>query len=152
DAGVDGLAARAGVVTGTVAVTVGAAGEGMVAGDAVNTAARVQAAADAGTVLVDEGTWQVVQAAVGFVSAGAHALKGKAEPLSLWRAERVLSGVGGAQRIESRRCPRSVPKQDLYKRGGGRDDRQRSRTHRATVGGGAVGGQRTGRSSALRRP
>jgi class 3 adenylate cyclase len=49
----DGLAARAGVVTGPVAVTVGATGEGMVAGDAVNTAARVQAAAEPGSGLVD---------------------------------------------------------------------------------------------------
>ncbi|MEJ7706549.1 MAG: adenylate/guanylate cyclase domain-containing protein [Nocardioidaceae bacterium] len=47
--GAEGLAARAGVVTGAVAVTVGATGEGMVAGDAVNTAARVQAAADPGS-------------------------------------------------------------------------------------------------------
>src|ERR1022692_3399745 len=44
--GIPGLAARAGVVTGEVAVTLGAVGEGMVAGDAVNTAARVQSAAD----------------------------------------------------------------------------------------------------------
>ena len=43
DLGVPELAARAGVVTGEVAVTLGAAGEGMVAGDAVNTASRVQA-------------------------------------------------------------------------------------------------------------
>lgn len=46
--GVNGLlrlSARAGVVTGEVAVTIGAIGEGMVAGDAVNTAARVQAEA-----------------------------------------------------------------------------------------------------------
>src|SRR3954447_4037450 len=43
-----GLSARAGVVTGEVAVTLGATNEGMVAGDAVNTAARVQAAAAAG--------------------------------------------------------------------------------------------------------
>ena len=47
-AGVPGLAARAGVVTGEVAVMLGAAGEGMVAGDAVNTAARVQGAAEPG--------------------------------------------------------------------------------------------------------
>jgi class 3 adenylate cyclase len=39
--GVPGLAARTGVVTGEVAVTLGAVGEGMVAGDAVNTASRV---------------------------------------------------------------------------------------------------------------
>jgi class 3 adenylate cyclase len=44
EAGMAGLAARAGAVTGEVAVTLGATGEGMVAGDAVNTAARVQAA------------------------------------------------------------------------------------------------------------
>jgi class 3 adenylate cyclase len=54
--GVAGLSARAGVVTGEVAVTLGATGEGMVAGDAVNTAARVQAAAQAGSVLVDDAT------------------------------------------------------------------------------------------------
>ena len=56
-----GLAARAGVVTGEVAVTVGAEGQGMVAGDAVNTAARVQSAATPGTVWVDDrprGGWQ----------------------------------------------------------------------------------------------
>src|SRR5262249_28113184 len=45
EAGVPGLAARCGVVTGEVAVTLGVVGEGMVAGDAVNTAARVQSAA-----------------------------------------------------------------------------------------------------------
>ncbi|MBA3264778.1 MAG: AAA family ATPase, partial [Nocardioidaceae bacterium] len=100
EAGVAGLAARAGVVTGSVAVTVGATGEGMVAGDAVNTAARVQAAAEPGVVLVDEGTWRVAQAAVGFLPAGEHALKGKVEPVALWKADRVLSGVGGAQRID----------------------------------------------------
>jgi class 3 adenylate cyclase len=38
EAGVPGLAARAGVVTGAVAVTLSAANQGMVAGDAVNTA------------------------------------------------------------------------------------------------------------------
>ena len=40
ESGAPGLAARAGVVTGEVAVTVGATHEGMVAGDAVNTAAH----------------------------------------------------------------------------------------------------------------
>ena len=40
--GVAGLRARAGVMTGEAAVTIGAEGEGMVAGDLVNTASRVQ--------------------------------------------------------------------------------------------------------------
>ena len=42
------LTARAGVLTGEAAVTVGAQGQGMVAGDLVNTASRIQSAADAG--------------------------------------------------------------------------------------------------------
>src|SRR5215467_885639 len=86
EAGVPGLAARAGVVTGEVAVTLGATNEGMVAGDAVNTAARVQAAAEPGTVLVDGATQRLAGGGVGFSDAGEHALKGKAEPQRLWRA------------------------------------------------------------------
>ena len=100
-----GLAARAGVVTGSVAVTIGAQGQGMVAGDAVNTAARVQSIAETGTVLVDEGTWRVARAAVGFIDAGRHELKGKADAVPLWRADRVMSGVGGAQRVDGLEAP-----------------------------------------------
>ena len=48
------LKARAGVLTGEAAVTIGAEGQGMVAGDLVNTASRIQSAADPGTVLVGE--------------------------------------------------------------------------------------------------
>jgi class 3 adenylate cyclase/predicted ATPase len=105
-AGVPGLAARAGVVTGEVAVTLGAAGEGMVAGDAVNTAARVQAAAGPGQVLTDGATRRLAERAIGFADAGAHALKGKAEPEPLWRATWVLSGgAGGMQRVDGLEAP-----------------------------------------------
>jgi class 3 adenylate cyclase len=104
-AGVPGLAARAGVVTGAVAVTLGAVGEGMVAGDAVNTAARVQAAAEPGSVLVDAATQRLAAAGVGFAGAGERALKGKAEPVQLWRAVRVLAGVGGSQRVDGLEAP-----------------------------------------------
>jgi class 3 adenylate cyclase/predicted ATPase len=94
-----GLAARCGVVTGEVAVTLGAVNEGMVAGDAVNTASRVQAVADPGCVLADEATVRLAGAGVGFADAGEHQLKGKADPQHLWRATRVLAGVGGTQRV-----------------------------------------------------
>src|SRR3984957_12282863 len=98
EAGAPGLTARAGIVTGEVAVTLGAAHEGMVAGDAVNTGSRVQAAAEPGQVLVDGATQRLAGAGVGFADAGEHVLKGKAKPQRLWRATRVLSGVGGGQR------------------------------------------------------
>ena len=60
--------------SGEVAVTLGAVGEGMVAGDAVNTAARVQAAAGPGSVLVDGATQRLAAAGVGFADAGEHHL------------------------------------------------------------------------------
>ena len=105
EVGVPGLAARAGVVTGEVAVSLGAAHEGMVAGDAVNTAARVQAAAEPGTVLADGATYRLAGRGVGFAEAGEHHVKGKAEPQRLWRATRVLSAVGGAQRVDGLEAP-----------------------------------------------
>ena len=105
EAGVPGLAARAGVVTGEVAVTLGATHEGMVAGDAVNTAARVQAAAGPGQVLVDGATQRLAGGGVRFADAGEQALKGKAEPVRLWRGVRVLAGVGGSQRVDGLEAP-----------------------------------------------
>jgi class 3 adenylate cyclase len=52
--GAPGLQARAGVLTGEAAVNLGAAGQGMVAGDLVNTASRIQSVADPGSVFVGE--------------------------------------------------------------------------------------------------
>ena len=99
------LAARAGVVTGEVAVTLGAVGEGMVAGDAVNTAARVQGVATPGSVFVDETTYRLTGPAVAFRAAGDFALKGKSLEVPLWVAERVVSGVGGEQRVDGLEAP-----------------------------------------------
>ena len=104
-AGVPALAARVGVVTGEVAVTLGAAGQGMAAGDAVNTAARVQAAATPGQVWVDETTHRLAAAAVGFTDRGEHQLKGKSRPTRLWAATRVLAGVRGEQRVDGLEAP-----------------------------------------------
>ena len=105
DAAAPGLAARAGVVTGEVAVTLGAVGEGMVAGDAVNTAARVQSAAEPGWVLADATTQRLAGSAIAFAEAGPYRLKGKTDPARLWRAMRVLSGVGGVQRVDGLEAP-----------------------------------------------
>jgi class 3 adenylate cyclase/tetratricopeptide (TPR) repeat protein len=90
------LRLRAGVLTGEAAVTVGAQGQGMVAGDLVNTAARIQSAADPGTVLVGDATRRSSEQAIVYEDAGTHELKGKAEPTELFRALRVASGRRGA--------------------------------------------------------
>ena len=103
--GAPDLALRVGIVTGPVAVTLGAVGEGMVAGDAVNTAARVQATAEAGTVWVDHETRGLAAAAVAFDDMGEHALKGKSEPVRLFRAGAVVAAVGGAQRVDGLEAP-----------------------------------------------
>jgi class 3 adenylate cyclase/tetratricopeptide (TPR) repeat protein len=99
------LRARAGVLTGEAAVTVGAQGQGMVAGDLVNTASRIQSAAEPGTVLVGESTKHASEAAVAYDDVGEHELKGKATPMRLWRALRVVAGVKGAQRVAGLEAP-----------------------------------------------
>ena len=92
------LRLRAGVLTGEAAVTLGAEGQGMIAGDLVNTSSRIQSAAEPGTVLVGDSTRRASEAAIAYVDAGVHELKGKAEPVQLWRALRVTAGRGGAQK------------------------------------------------------
>jgi class 3 adenylate cyclase/predicted ATPase len=99
------LAARAGVLTGEAAVTLGAEGEGMVAGDLVNSASRIQSAAEPGNVLVGERTRRASEAAIAYEAAGSHELKGKAEPVPLFRALRVIGSRGGAVRSEGLEPP-----------------------------------------------
>ena len=60
------------MVTGEVVVTVGATHEGMVAGDAVNTASRVQSAAPPGAVWVDAQTRSLAGPSVDFTDVGEH--------------------------------------------------------------------------------
>ncbi|MGA8667672.1 MAG: adenylate/guanylate cyclase domain-containing protein, partial [Candidatus Dormiibacterota bacterium] len=96
--GAPGLQARIGVLTGEAAVNLDASGQAMVAGDLVNTASRVQSAAAPGTVLVGESTRQATEAAIVYDDTGAHEVKGKGEPLRLWRANRVVAGRGGSMR------------------------------------------------------
>jgi class 3 adenylate cyclase/tetratricopeptide (TPR) repeat protein len=104
EVGDPGLRARAGVVTGQAAA-MESAHEGLVVGDRVNTASRVQSAAAPGSVLVDEVTRQVSSAAIVFEDAGEHSVKGKAEPLRLYRVVRVVAGIGGSERSEGFDAP-----------------------------------------------
>jgi class 3 adenylate cyclase/tetratricopeptide (TPR) repeat protein len=103
--GLPELAVRAGVVTGEVSATVGATDQGLVAGDPVNTASRVQAAAQPGQVWVDANTRALTAAAITYADVGEHVLKGKAEPVQLFRAGAVVAGVGGLQRVDGLEAP-----------------------------------------------
>ena len=99
------LQARAGVLTGEAAVTLGAEGQGMVAGDLVNTASRIQSAAQPGTVLVGNATRRASEAAVAYADAGEHALKGKTEPVQLSQALHVRAQRRGEGRSVGLEAP-----------------------------------------------
>jgi class 3 adenylate cyclase/tetratricopeptide (TPR) repeat protein len=99
------IAARAGVLTGEAAVTIGAVDQGMVAGDLVNTASRLQSVAVPGTVLVGEATERAASKAIVFEPAGEQTLKGKTAPVPAWRAIRVVAERGGRRRAETLEAP-----------------------------------------------
>ena len=105
EVGLPDLRARAGVLTGSAAVDVGAEGEGMVLGDTVNTASRLQSIAEPGTVLVDDITRWGSEAAVAYEEAGTHQVKGREQPVRAWRALRIVAGAGGARRMVGLEAP-----------------------------------------------
>ncbi len=100
-----GIQARCGILTGEAAVTIGATNQGMVAGDLVNTASRLQSVAQPGSVLVGESTHRAASAAIVFEAAGEQILKGKESPVPAWRAVRVVGERGGRNRSEQLEAP-----------------------------------------------
>jgi predicted ATPase/class 3 adenylate cyclase len=93
-----GAAVRIGITTGEALVTRDARpleGEGMAAGDVVNTAARLQAAAPEGGILVDTATYNATEHAIEYREAEPVEAKGKADPVPVWEvvAPRARLGV-----------------------------------------------------------
>jgi class 3 adenylate cyclase/predicted ATPase len=105
EVGMAELRVRAGVLTGQAAVDLGAEAEGMVLGDTVNTASRLQALAEPGTVLVDEVTRRASEAAIAYEDGGTHEVRGRAQPVRAFRALRVVAGTGGARRRAGLEAP-----------------------------------------------
>jgi class 3 adenylate cyclase/tetratricopeptide (TPR) repeat protein len=105
EVGAPELRARAGVLTGEAAVTIGAEGQGMVAGDLVNTASRVQSVADPGTVYVGESTRRSTEQTIVYAEAGSFELKGKEGLTPLWTAQRVVSGLRGSLKSQGLEAP-----------------------------------------------
>ena len=94
------LRLRVGILTGQAAVELDAVAEGMVIGDAINTASRIQSVAEPGSVLVDDVTRAVTERAIAYEDAGEHSVKGKTEPVHTWRALRVIAALGGVGRTD----------------------------------------------------
>ncbi|MDQ2952319.1 MAG: AAA family ATPase [Chloroflexota bacterium] len=96
---------RIGVNTGEALVVLAARpseGEGMAAGDVVNTAARLQANAPVNGILVGEETYRATRQTIEYQDAAPIVAKGKAEPVRVWIAVRARPG---ASRRELSRTP-----------------------------------------------
>jgi class 3 adenylate cyclase len=90
------LEVRIGVNSGEVIAPLApAAGGPLVTGDAVNVAARLEQAADPGSILVGERTWLAARSAFGFGDPVALELKGKAEPVT---ARRLIAAAPESRR------------------------------------------------------
>jgi class 3 adenylate cyclase/tetratricopeptide (TPR) repeat protein len=99
------LRLRVGVNSGEVAYGLTDDGQWRISGDAVNVAARLQAAAQPGTVLIGEGTALAVAEAIAVEPPVELELKGKAEPIRAWRAVTLLPQRSRERAMGALRAP-----------------------------------------------
>ena len=95
--GEGGLEIRIAVNTGEAVVSLDAQpgrGEAMVAGDVVNTAARLQTAAPVNGVLVGEQTYRSTKDCISYQATEPLQVKGKELPVRAWLAEKTTTAVG----------------------------------------------------------
>jgi tetratricopeptide (TPR) repeat protein len=100
------LHVRVGVNTGEALVSLGAdplQGEGIAAGDVVNTAARLQTAAAVDGILVGEATHRATERAIEYRVADAVEAKGKIDPVAAWEVVQARSryGVDITRRVDT---------------------------------------------------
>ena len=89
------LRVRIGVNTGEVVVAADRHSEGVI-GDVVNTAARLEGVAPVGSVLVGQATFRATRGLFDYQPLAPVRVKGKAEPLAVWRAASARSRLGVA--------------------------------------------------------
>jgi class 3 adenylate cyclase/predicted ATPase len=98
DAAIDvGLELRIGITTGEALIALDAdpaSGQAVAAGDVVNTAARLQAAAPVNGIVVDEATYRATREVITYEPAPPVEAKGKAEPVQVWLAHEARSRFG----------------------------------------------------------
>jgi class 3 adenylate cyclase/tetratricopeptide (TPR) repeat protein len=100
------LHVRVGVNTGEALISLGVhplQGEGMAAGDVVNTAARLQTSAPVDGILVGETTYRATVRAVEYRAGAPVDAKGKSEPVPAWEAVEARSryGVDLTRRVDT---------------------------------------------------
>ena len=101
----EGLEVRIAVTSGEALVRLGAqplAGEGMAAGDVVNAAARLQAAAPVNGILVGERVFRATRHVIDYRARRPVRAKGRARPMPVWEAVRARSRFGVDIRGEGR--------------------------------------------------
>ena len=103
--GLAGLTLRAGVNSGPTSVGPGGNEQGLVVGDLVNVASRLQSIAEPRTVFVGEATEAVTSRSIDYEFEGERSVKGKKDVVPAWRALRVASMVGGRDDDEIRHPP-----------------------------------------------
>jgi class 3 adenylate cyclase/tetratricopeptide (TPR) repeat protein len=98
------LAVRIGVATGEVLVNLDARperGESLVAGDVVNTAARLQTSAEPGMVAVGQRTHQLTHSRLDYASLAPVEVKGKAAAVERWQARGARAHPGTEAGVRS---------------------------------------------------
>ena len=97
-----GLRIRIGIETGEAVVALGArpaAGEGIVTGDVVNTASRLQGIAPVGGIAVGEQTYRATRDVFEYEGLDAATVKGKADALPVWRPRAARARFGSDLRV-----------------------------------------------------
>src|SRR5919204_2017789 len=110
------LSIRIGVNTGEALLVIGSNPSleyGMAAGDAINTAARIQSAAPVNGVMVGELTYQATREVIEYEDAEAIAAKGKAEPVPVWVAVRPLEVAERGRAVEGHLVGRDAELEEL---------------------------------------
>jgi class 3 adenylate cyclase/tetratricopeptide (TPR) repeat protein len=96
------LSIRTGINTGKVVAGDPATGSTFVTGDAVNLGARLEAAAGPGEILIGDSTYHLVRDAVLVEPVDPLTVKGKADPVTVWRVLGVVAGAPAvARRLDS---------------------------------------------------
>jgi class 3 adenylate cyclase/tetratricopeptide (TPR) repeat protein len=110
------LSIRIGVNTGEALLVMGSNPSleyGMAAGDAINTAARIQSAAPVNGVMVGELTYQATRDVIEYEEAESIAAKGKSEPVPVWVATRALEVAERGRAVEGHLVGREAELEQL---------------------------------------